>query len=140
MSASDASGWRRYNIFISSTFKDKVRRLFGALGGEDDRCTPYRLAWRDGHFEGEDFERIVTEQLALQIELETAREEEAGAASWWVQEKELEESTLRLLAGYRAAPKCERSDRSRFKELKNKDRLIVQNIPYIMNGEEIVRI
>ena len=67
--------------------------------------------------------------------------------------------TTVLLAGYRAAPKCERSDRSRFKELKNKefihldiapydelaheadkDRLIVQNIPYIMNGEEIVRI
>ena len=80
--------------------KDKVRRLFGALGGEDDRCTPYRLAWRDGHFEGEDFERIVTEQLARQIEQETAREEEAGAASWWAQEKELEESTLlRLLPG-----------------------------------------
>lgn len=80
--------------------KDKVRRLFGALGGEDDRCTPYRLDWRDGHFEGEDFERIVTEQLARQIELETAREEEAGAASWWAQEKELEESTLlRLLPG-----------------------------------------
>ena len=64
-----------------------------------------------------------------------------------------------LLMGYRAAPKCERSDRSRFKELKNKefihldiapydelaheankDRLIVQNIPYIINGEEIVRL
>ena len=80
--------------------KDKVRRLFGALGGEDDRCTPYRLDWRDGHFEGDDFERTVTEQLAQQIELETAREEEAGAASWWAQEKELEESTLlRLLPG-----------------------------------------
>ena len=67
--------------------------------------------------------------------------------------------TTVLLTGYRAAPKCERSDRGRFKELKNKefihldiapydelaheadkDRLIVQNIPYIMNGEEIVRI
>lgn len=67
--------------------------------------------------------------------------------------------TTVLLTGYRAAPKRERADRSRFKELKNKefihldiapydelaheadkDRLIVQNIPYIMNGEEIVRI
>ena len=64
-----------------------------------------------------------------------------------------------LLMGYRAAPKRERSDRSRFKELKNKefihldiapydeltheadkDRLIVQNIPYIINGEDIVRL
>ena len=65
-----------------------------------------------------------------------------------------------LLMGYRAAPKCERADRSRFKELKDKefihldiapfdelvhdtdkkDRLIVQNIPYIINGEEIVRL
>ena len=65
-----------------------------------------------------------------------------------------------LLMGYSAAPKGERTDRSRFKELKNKefihldiapfdelvhdtdkkDRLIVQNIPYIINGEEIVRL
>ena len=64
-----------------------------------------------------------------------------------------------LLMGYSAAPRRERADRSRFKELKNKefihldiapydelaheadkDRLIVQNIPYIINGEEIVRL
>ena len=56
-----------------------------------------------------------------------------------------------LLMGYSAAPKAARADRSRFKELKNKefihldiapydelaheadkDRLIVENIPYIM--------
>lgn len=64
-----------------------------------------------------------------------------------------------LLMGYSAAPAAERADRSRFKELKNKqfihldiapydelareaekDRLIVMNIPYIMNEEEIVRV
>ena len=64
-----------------------------------------------------------------------------------------------LLLGYAAAPRAERADRSRFKELKNKyfihldiapydelemeadkDRIIVNNIPYIMNGETIVRL
>ena len=63
-----------------------------------------------------------------------------------------------LLMGYSAAPAAERSDRSRFKELKkqfiqldiapyeelageaDKDRLIVMNIPYILNEEEIVRV
>lgn len=64
-----------------------------------------------------------------------------------------------LLMGYSAAPAADRADRSRFKELKNKqfihldiapydelareaekDRLIVMNIPYIMNEEEIVRV
>ena len=64
-----------------------------------------------------------------------------------------------LLLGYAAAPKAERADRSRFKELKNKyfihldiapyeelemeadkDRIIVNNIPYIINGEAIVRL
>ena len=64
-----------------------------------------------------------------------------------------------LLMGYSAAPKAQRADRSRFKELKNeqfihldiapydelrheadKDRLIVMNIPYILNEEEIVRV
>ena len=64
-----------------------------------------------------------------------------------------------LLMGYSAAPGRERADRSRFKELKNqefihldiapydelaheadKDLLIVRNIPYIMNGEEISRL
>ena len=88
------------NLRRLEALRKRVRELFGEHGGEDDRCTPYRLDWRDGHFEGEEFERIVTEQLALQIELETAREQEAGDASWWAQEKELEESTLlRLLPG-----------------------------------------
>ena len=60
-----------------------------------------------------------------------------------------------LLLGYSAAPTSERSDRSRFKELKekefihldiapweelgteaDKDTLIVKDIPYIINGEE----
>ena len=64
-----------------------------------------------------------------------------------------------LLMGYSAAPAKERKDRSRFKELKSKefihldiapydelemeadkDRIIVNNIPYIMNGETIVRL
>ncbi len=88
------------NLQRLEALRKRVRELFGERGGEDDRCTPYHLDWCDGHFVGEDFERIVTEQLALQIELETAREQEAGAASWWAQEKELEESTLlRLLPG-----------------------------------------
>lgn len=61
-----------------------------------------------------------------------------------------------LLMGYSAAPKSVRADRSRFKELKtrefihldiapyseieeeaDKDTVIVKNIPYIINGEEI---
>lgn len=64
-----------------------------------------------------------------------------------------------LLLGYAAAPQAERADRSRFKELKNKyfihldiapydeldsdadkDRIIVNNIPYIISGEAIVRL
>ena len=88
------------NLRRLDALRKRVQELFGERGGEDDRCTPYHLDWCDGHFEGEDFERIVTEQLALQIELETAREQDAGATSWWAQEKELEESTLlRLLPG-----------------------------------------
>ena len=80
--------------------KEKVQRLFGERGGQDDRCTTYHLEWEDGHFSSDSFERIVTEQLALQIEAETAKEEKAGADSWWAQEKELEESTLlRLIPG-----------------------------------------
>lgn len=62
-----------------------------------------------------------------------------------------------LLMGYSAATKAERADRSRFKELKTKffihldiapfdelgteaqkDLLIIKNIPYIINGDEIV--
>lgn len=78
--------------------KERVCRLFGERGGEDDRCTFYHLSYVDGHFEGYDFERMVTEQLAAQIELETAREDAGGESTWWAQEKELEESTLlRLL-------------------------------------------
>ena len=78
--------------------KERVRKIFGEHGGEDDRCTTYHLSYVDGHFEGYDFERVVTAQLAEQIELETAREDAGGEATWWAQEKELEESTLlRLL-------------------------------------------
>ena len=80
--------------------KTKVQERFGQRGGADDRCTPYRLVWKDGRFSSEDFEALVTEQIARQIEQETAREEEEGAATWWAQEKDLEESTLlRLLPG-----------------------------------------
>ena len=82
------------------TLKAKVQKLFGERGGQDDRCTPYHLEWADGHFSSDSFERIVTEQLAQQIEAETAKEEKAGSDSWWAQEKELEESTLlRLIPG-----------------------------------------
>lgn len=78
--------------------KERVCKLFGERGGEDDRCTSYHLSYVDGHFEGNDFERLVTAQLAEQIELETAREDAGGESTWWAQEKELEESTLlRLL-------------------------------------------
>ena len=88
------------NIKKLDTLKAKVKDIFGARGGEDDRCTPYHLTWQDGGFSSEEFERIVEEQLAQQIEAETAREEEEGADTWWAQEKELEESTLlRLLPG-----------------------------------------
>ncbi len=80
--------------------KAKVKEIFGARGGEDDRCTPYHLTWADGGFSSDEFERVVEEQLAQQIEAETAREDEEGADTWWAQEKELEESTLlRLLPG-----------------------------------------
>ena len=89
-----------YNLQKLAALKDKVRKLFGERGGEDDRCTSYHLNYSDGHFSGDEFERIVTEQLAAQIEAETAREEEEGSSTWWAQEKELEESTLlRLLPG-----------------------------------------
>ena len=88
------------NLRKLKALKKKVRALFGERGGQDDRCTPYHLDWADGHFCSDEFEAIVTEQLAHQIELETAREDESGAATWWAQEKELEESTLlRLLPG-----------------------------------------
>ena len=88
------------NLRKLESLKKKVQKLFGMRGGADDRCTPYRLKWEDGRFSSEDFEELVTEQLARQIELETAREEEEGAATWWAQEKDLEESTLlRLLPG-----------------------------------------
>lgn len=88
------------NLLRLEALKAKVRDLFGERAGEDDRCTDYRLHWRDGKFEGTEFEQIVTEQLARQIDLETAREEAEGALSWWAQEKALEESTLlRLLPG-----------------------------------------
>ena len=88
------------NLRKLEALKAKVQKLFGKRGGTDDRCTPYRLAWKDGRFSSEDFEALVTEQLARQIELETAREEQDGTATWWAQEKELEESTLlRLLPG-----------------------------------------
>lgn len=88
------------NLRRLATLKDKVRRIFGERGGSDDRCTSYHLTYSDGHFSGDDFERIVTEQLAAQIEAETAREEQDGSQTWWAQEKELEESTLlRLLPG-----------------------------------------
>ena len=88
------------NLKRLDALKAKVMALFGERGGQDDRCTPYHLEWADGHFSSEEFERIVTEQLAHQIETETAREEEVGADTWWAQEKELEESTLlRLLPG-----------------------------------------
>ncbi len=88
------------NLRRLDTLKQKVQHLFGERGGADDRCTPYHLDWADGGFSSDEFERIVTEQLARQIEAETAREEQEGTATWWAQEKELEESTLlRLLPG-----------------------------------------
>ena len=88
------------NLQKLDVLKARVQKLFGQRGGEDDHCTPYHLEWADGHFSGEEFERIVTEQLAAQIEAETAREEQEGTQTWWAQEKELEESTLlRLLPG-----------------------------------------
>ncbi|MGM9791707.1 MAG: DUF4062 domain-containing protein [Candidatus Cryptobacteroides sp.] len=80
--------------------KHKVQQLFRERAGEDDRCTAYHLDWKDGEFCSEQFEAIVTEQLAQQIELETAREEQDGSSNWWKQEGELELSTLlRLLPG-----------------------------------------
>ena len=88
------------NLRRLDTLKQKVQHLFGERGGEDDRCTPYHLEWTEGGFSSAEFERLVTEQLARQIEAETAREEQEGTATWWAQEKELEESTLlRLLPG-----------------------------------------
>ena len=88
------------NLLKLEALKGKVRRLFGERGGEDDRCLPYHLNWTDGGFSSDEFEKMVEEQLAAQIEAETAREEKEGADSWWAQEKELEESTLlRLLPG-----------------------------------------
>ena len=88
------------NIKRLDALKKKVQNIFGARGGEDDRCTPYHLTWSGDHFSSEEFEALVEEQLAQQIELETAREREEGTDSWWAQEKELEESTLlRLLPG-----------------------------------------
>ena len=88
------------NLQRLEALKAKVRDLFGERAGEDDRCTEYRLRWQDGNFEGTEFERIVTEQLARRIDLETAREETEGATTWWAREKALEESTLlRLLPG-----------------------------------------
>ena len=88
------------NIRKLDALKAKVMEIFGARGGEDDRCTPYHLTWQDGGFSSEEFEKIVEEQLAQQIEAETSREEEEGTDTWWAQEKELEESTLlRLLPG-----------------------------------------
>lgn len=88
------------NIKRLEALKKKVQALFGERGGEDDRCTPYHLDWKDGHFTSDEFEKMVTEQLVRQIEAETAREDEEGTATWWAQEKELEESTLlRLLPG-----------------------------------------
>jgi len=86
------------NVARLEALKKKVQKLFGERGGEDDRCTPYHLDYAGGSFRGDEFERLVTEQLAHQIELETAREDAEGASTWWAQEKELEESTLlRLL-------------------------------------------
>ncbi len=88
------------NLRRLERLKEKVRGLFERSGGQDDRCTRYRLSWADGQFSSDAFESLVTEQLASQIELETAREAGSGADSWWAQEKELEESTLlRLLPG-----------------------------------------
>ena len=88
------------NIKKLDALKAKVKDIFGARGGEDDRCTPYHLSWEGGKFSSDEFEKIVEEQLAQQIEAETAREDEEGADTWWAQEKELEESTLlRLLPG-----------------------------------------
>ena len=88
------------NIKKLDELKKKVKDIFGARGGEDDRCTSYHLTWTGDTFSSEEFEAIVEEQLAQQIEAETAREEEEGSGTWWAQEKELEESTLlRLLPG-----------------------------------------
>ena len=82
------------------SLKCKVQKLFSERAGQDDRCTGYHLDWKDGEFCSEQFEALVTEQLAQQIELETAREEQDGSTIWWKQEGELELSTLlRLLPG-----------------------------------------
>ena len=83
-----------------SGLKDRVKDIFGKKGGEDDRCTSYHLEWKDGQFSSEMFEELVSEQLAFQIEKESAKEESENGSSWWVEEKELEESTLmKLLPG-----------------------------------------
>lgn len=83
-----------------TALKTKIIRLFGERAGDDDRCTSYHLDWKNGQFISEDFETIVTEQLSRQIESEIKRIDNSGNSTWWVQEKELEESTLlRLLPG-----------------------------------------
>ena len=83
-----------------SGLKDRVKDIFGKKGGEDDRCTSYHLEWKDGQFSSEMFEELVSEQLAYQIEKESAKEESENGSLWWVEEKELEESTLmKLLPG-----------------------------------------
>jgi len=82
------------NLRRLAILKKKVQELFGERAGEDDRCTPYHLDWTEGHFCSDEFEAIITGQLARQIELETAREETAADSTWWVQEKDMEESHL----------------------------------------------
>ena len=107
------------------TLKKRVRELFGKRGGEDDRCSPYHLVWEDGHFSSEEFEILVTEQLAKQIELEARQEEEAGSATWWMQEKELEESTLlRLLPGSVETELDDDPDENKSKEENPSDRVV----------------
>ena len=56
------------NLRKLGALKERVQTLFGERGGEDDRCSPYRLVWKDGRFCSDEFEALVTEQLARQIQ------------------------------------------------------------------------
>lgn len=75
--------------------KEKIIKLFGSYGGADDRCTQYHINFNaeKNCFEGDLFEKLVTQQLAEQIERETAREE-TEALPWWQEEAKAAESEL----------------------------------------------
>jgi len=81
--------------------KQTIRQRIYEQGGEDDLVTLYRLRWDDemDNFDEDssNFEHLVTEQIAQQIEKELPKNEELA---WWQDEKLMAESTLaRLLPG-----------------------------------------